>query len=390
MAALLAAIVFSWMAYNFYQPVILTKLGFIELAQSLGIIQGFLGAAIEPFAGSISDRSLRRIGSRLPGISVGITLAGLLFVATGLLLHSNIPLGLRWIIPVMMSFWIIATIIFRGPVISLLRQFAPTESLPAANSILTFVVGLVGAIGPIFSRAIEFLGAANTFLLGAVMLMGGAVLLWSADPQMTILSQRGFANDSNIDRDRNISGAHSSQPRILAAKDRHGEWLQIFGIGSIAGLLINILLRICPQKLHTTLPIVPAEYIAAGMLLVCAIAAIPLESKVRKWGLNRSMLVSLLSISIAIGVSLSASFYLLSIAFEMAISSGIGFVIGLLLLSIPIWIAIASGIAMGLLLVAQIPWCLSRLPANQAGLATGLYFGGVGAANAFLTLIIQL
>lgn len=83
LAALLAAIVFSWMAYSFYQPVILTKLGFVELAQNLGIIQGFLGAAIEPLAGSISDRSLRRIGSRLPGIAVGITLAGLLFVARG-------------------------------------------------------------------------------------------------------------------------------------------------------------------------------------------------------------------------------------------------------------------------------------------------------------------
>jgi hypothetical protein len=81
LAALLAAIVFSWMAYSFYQPVILTNLGFIELAQSLGIIQGFLGAAIEPLAGIMSDRSMHKIGSRLPGIAVGITLAGLLFVA---------------------------------------------------------------------------------------------------------------------------------------------------------------------------------------------------------------------------------------------------------------------------------------------------------------------
>ncbi len=367
LAALLAAIVFSWMAYSFYQPVILTKLGFIQLAQSLGIIQGFLGAAIEPLAGSISDRSLHRIGSRLPGIAVGITLAGLLFVATGLLLHSNIPLGLRWIIPMLMTFWVIATIIFRGPVISLLRQFAPTDSLPVANSILTFVVGLVGAIGPIFSRAIEFLGAANTFLLGAVMLMAGAILLWSADPQMTIDLDLDIArHSSGVDPDRWRSLSERESP--TSATSRSIEWLRIFGIGSIAGLLVNILLRICPQKLHPTLPIVPPEYIAAGMLLVCAIVAIPLEPKVRKWGLNRSMLVSLLSILIAILLSLIANFYLLSIA---------------------IWMTISSGIAMGLLLVAQIPWCLSRLPARQAGLSTGLYFGGVGAANAFLTLIVQ-
>lgn len=261
----------------------------------------------------------------------------------------------------MMTAWVMATIVFRGPVIALLRQFAPTESLPVANSILTFVVSLVGAIGPIFSRTIEFLGAANTFLLGAVMLMGGAVLLWSADPQMTI--------DPNAHRTQNIAGINSAQSRISATKNRQIEWLRIFGVGIIAGLLVNILLRICPQKLHLALSTVPPEYIAAGMLLVCAIVSTPLEPRIRKWGLNRSMLVSLCSISIAIGVSLFTNFNLLSIAIGMTI---------------------ASGIATGLLLVAQIPWCLSKLPASQAGLATGLYFGGVGAANAFLTLIIQL
>ena len=359
LAALLAAIVFSWMAYSFYQPVILTKLGFVELAQSLGIIQGFLGAAIEPLAGVMSDRLMHKIGSRLPGIAVGITLAGLLFVATGLLLHGNIPLELRWIIPVLMTFWVMATIVFRGPVVSLLRQFAPTESLPVANSILTFVVSLVGAIAPIFSRAIDFLGAANTFLFGSVMLMVGAILLWSADPQVTIYS--------DADLVRHISTVNSND-RGKSNRDRLTQWLQIFGVGSISGLLVNIMLRVSTQKIHATLAIISPEYIAAMILLVCAIVATPLEQRVRKWGLNRSMLMSLLFIIVAILLSF----------------------VSIPLVSIGLAIAIFSGIAMGLLLVAQIPWCLGRLPPHQAGLSTGLYFGGMGAANAFLTLIIQL
>ena len=359
LAALLAAIVFSWMAYSFYQPVILTKLGFVELAQSLGIIQGFLGAAIEPLAGVMSDRLMHRIGSRLPGIAVGITLAGLLFVATGLLLHSNIPLELRWIIPVLMTFWVMATIVFRGPVVSLLRQFAPTESLPVANSILTFVVSLVGAIAPIFSRAIDFLGAANTFLFGSVMLMVGAILLWSADPHVTIYS--------DAEQLRHISTINSHE-RGKSNRDRLTQWLQIFGVGSISGLLVNIMLRVSTQKIHATLAIISPEYIAAMILLVCAIVATPLEQRVRKWGLNRSMLMSLLFIIVAILLSF----------------------VSIPLVSIGLAIAIFCGIAMGLLLVAQIPWCLGRLPPHQAGLSTGLYFGGMGAANAFLTLIIQL
>jgi MFS family permease len=74
LAALLAAIIFSWMAYGFYQPRILEKLGFIGIASSLGVLQGLLGAVVEPCVGGISDRVMRRVGSRLPMIAAGVTL----------------------------------------------------------------------------------------------------------------------------------------------------------------------------------------------------------------------------------------------------------------------------------------------------------------------------
>jgi MFS family permease len=355
LAALLAAILFSWMAYGFYQPIILTKLGFIELAQSLGVIQGFLGAIIEPVVGMLSDKWMHRVGSRLPAIAVGITLAGLLFVAIGLLLHGNIPIELRWIIPVLMTFWVISMIIFRGPAIAMLRQFAPTAALPAANSMLTIVFGLVGALGPIFGRTIEFLGAANTFLFGAVMLMVGAILLWSADPYST------------IDLEINIPAATTHLPLSRRSfNDRRVQWLRIFSIGMGTGLLVNILLRVCPQKLDRNLFHIAPEYIAAGMLLICAFTSVPLEKRVKKWGLNRSMLISSISISIAISIGLSINSLVTSI---LTILFG--------------------GIAMGILFTTQIPWCLCQLSDRQTGLSTGLYLGGMGAATAFLGLIIQ-
>jgi MFS family permease len=358
-AALLSAIVFSWMAYGFYQPVILHKLGFHQLAESLGIVQGFLGAAIEPLAGAMSDRLLRRTGSRLPAIAFGVTLAGLLFVTIGLLLHGNLPPELRWIVPVLMTFWVISMIIFRGPVISLLRQFAPTESLPAANSILTLVFGLIGAIGPVFSRVIELLGAANTFLFGAVMLMSGAILLWSNFPQVMVKVEP------------NLVVANALTPAVAAVPDRSlhyqfSQWLENFGVGFGSGLVVNILLRVCPQRLHEHLFNIAPEDIAAGLLFISAIAAIPLERQVKKWGLNRSMIISSLAISISIIVGLSSN--------SPAIS-------------LPIFCL--GGVAMGILFVTQIPWCLGRLSYRQTGLSTGLYFGGMGAATAFLGLIIQ-
>ena len=44
LSAVLAAVTLSWMAYGFYQPKILQDLGFVEMAQGLGILQGFMGA----------------------------------------------------------------------------------------------------------------------------------------------------------------------------------------------------------------------------------------------------------------------------------------------------------------------------------------------------------
>jgi MFS family permease len=361
LSALVAAIVFSWMAYGYYQPVILINLGFAQMAASLGIVQGFLGAAIEPWIGATSDRLLDRMGSRLPVIAGGITLAGLLFVTLGLLLHSDLPAGVRWTIPVLMTFWVIAMIVIRGPAIALLRQFAPTEALPAANSILTLVFGLVGALNPIFGRLINFLGAGNTFLFGAVTLILGTVLMWSTHPG----SARKIAAPAPIFTPTTaeaeiIQWLQRKQKRSLSPHR-----LQIFGMGLVMGLFINILLRLSPQRLHETLTGIPAEYITVGILLISAITILPLQKQIEVWGLNKSMAIGLMAISIVIGTIAVFAHPVVSIL-----------AIGM------------AGTAMGLISIAQIPWCLAMLPPQQAGLATGLYFGGISGATALLSLIL--
>jgi MFS family permease len=345
LAALLAALVFGWMAYGFYQPLILTKLGFSQLAGSLGAIQGLLGATIEPLVGLLSDRQQQRIGSRLPAIAVGITSAGLLFIAIGLLLQGDLPVGVRWIIPVLMTVWVIATIVVRGPAVALLRQFAPTAALPAANSILSLTLGLVGSIEPIFRHVIGLVGASGTFFLGALMLTIGAIAMRSTQPRSSLKIS--------------LPPSAGVPPRRSIARK-----IQIFGVGMLAGALVNILLRISPQRLAEPLVGTLPEYLTAGMLFCSAIAAIPLQHRLKNWGLARSMVVSFGAIVLTIG----------SIA----------------LVSHPLFSILAvcmAGVAIGLLSIAQIPWCLGMLAPQQAGLATGLYFGGIGAATALLSLL---
>lgn len=345
-AALLAAILFSFMAYGLYQPKILTNLGFLELASWLGIAQGLMGAVIEPLVGGVSDYILRRLGSRLPMISVGVTLAGLIFVVIGLLLQGNLPTGLRWLAPVLMTVWVIAMIIFRGPVIALLIQFAPLAELPKAGAIIVLVMGLVGALGPVLSKLLQIIGASPTFILGAIALVIGASLLFSSTPQHTLILPE--------------ETIQSLGPIIHLGA--------IFIVGMSAGLEINLLLGIFPKVLHTQLAnSIETEFIASSILLIAALTAVPLEQLTMKFGTIKAMLVSLGAMVGLMGLTLLNHSSIL--------------VIGLI---------IAFGTAFGLVFITQIPFALGMVPAMHAGLGTGLYFGGMGAATALVSMLIKL
>ncbi|BAY80383.1 major facilitator superfamily MFS_1 (plasmid) [Nostoc linckia NIES-25] len=331
------------MAYGFYQPRILEKLGFAGIASSLGVLQGLLGAVVEPYFGRISDRVMRRVGSRLPMIAVGVTLAGIIFVVVSLLLGGELPNGLRWLIPVLMTIWVIAMIVFRGPAIALLMQFAPSAELPKATTILVLVFGLVGAVGPLLGNLIQHLGASLTFMLGSVVLIVGALLLWSAKPQYTLP----------------IEESYQLLPTFLRS-------VLIFGVGLGAGLEVNLVLRLFPVLLHKILPSIGAEYISSGILLVSGLSGLFLERFILRLGVNKAMKMSLSAIAIFMGLAL--------LTHQSILAMGL---------------VVAFGVAFGLLFTSQIPFALFMVPPAWAGLGTGLYFGGMGAATALISLLQQ-
>jgi MFS family permease len=338
LAALIGAIVFCWMAYGFYQPLILTRLGFGELAAVLGIFQGLLGAAIEPFVGLFADRYAHKLGQRLPFITIGITLAGLIFVVLSWLLAMDLPLGIRWIVPVLMTGWTLAMIAFRGPAVALLVQMAPTQVLPQANSILILVFSIVGALGPVFSNIIATMGAPLTFLLGAVILAIGRWLLAKEPPELILLA----------------SPNHS--PPYL-------EILRIYCVGIFCGVLVNLLLRWCPLQIAPELNGIEPNILTAIILAIAAIAVFPTKGWVQRWGIYRSMKISTGTI---MGLLILAPF---------VPTSGLG-----------VCYLLLAGLAFCLLSLAQIPWVLGRL--SQSGLATGLYFGGMGLATALVSVLL--
>ncbi|AFY31419.1 MFS transporter [Calothrix sp. PCC 7507] len=346
LATLLAAIIFSWMAYGLFQPKILQKLEFSELAGSLGIIQGLLSIVIEPVVGGLSDRIQHYLGNRLPLISVGVTLAGLIFVAVSLLVEQNLQGAVRWVVPVLMTAWVVAMIIFRGPAIALLMQFAPVTELPQANAILVFVFGLVGAIGPILDILLNKIGASMTFLLGAIALIMGAYILRSSTPNHSF-------NPSTINQD-----IPATTPPILL--------ILIFCVGFGAGLEVNLLMSIFPLELQTQLPSIKLEFITSGIFLVSAIASIPLGEWTAQLGANKAITLGLGTMTGLMGLALLNDNDILVVAFILAF-----------------------GISFSLVFVSMIPFALSKVPPNQAGLSTGLYFGGSAGATALVPILIK-
>ncbi len=344
-AALLAVILFSFMAYGLYQPIILKNLGFTGLAAWLGIAQGFLGAVLEPLVGGASDRILRHFGSRLPMISIGTTIAALIFVILGLIIEGNLPTGLRWLVPVMMTIWVMAMIIFRGPAIALLIQFAPLEKLPQAGGVIVLVMGLVGALGPVMNILLKTAGASITFILGAIALVLGATYLFSTTPRHTLI----------------LPPAERRSPGSIFLLGA------IFLTGLGAGLEINLLLSILPAMTASQWAgrIAP-EFITSAILLLSAIAAVPLARFTAKLGVVLAMGISLGAIALLMGLILVLPNSVFGSIFTLGIS-----------------------IALGGIFINQIPFCLSRVPPIHAGLGTGLYFGGMGAASAIASLLLK-
>jgi hypothetical protein len=350
LASMLAAIIFCWMAYEFYQPQILRNLGFLELATWLGVIQGILAAGVEPVVGGLSDRIMRVVGSRLPIIAVGVTLAGAIFVIVSGLLERNLPEEVRWLVPGLMTLWVIAMIVFRGPAIAILQQLAPTEALPQANALLVFVFALTGAFHPVINLLLKNVGAGATFILGALVLLIGATLLWASSPKRLSTSPQAF----------------SQVPASILSM------VLTFAIGMGAGIEVNLMMAVVPRVLSqgSTLNL-SSEYIASLILLIAAIATFPLGQLVSKLGDRSGMVLGLSAIATGIALTLLRQTFLgQNILFEM------------------LHILIA-GIAFGLVFVSMIPFALSMLSTGHEGLATGLYFGGGGLATALLNGFAQ-
>jgi len=177
LAALYASVVIGWIAYYNYQPKLLEQYNFTDLTLFLFISQGIIMTITPLIAGKLGDRFRQTAGQRLPIITAGISFAAMIFMAVAFTLIADPGETFRWIIPILVVFWLASMALFTSPAISTVELFAPSGKLPRAMAILAIVYGLIYAIEPIVIDLVDFLGAPLTFITGGVLVSVSGLIL---------------------------------------------------------------------------------------------------------------------------------------------------------------------------------------------------------------------
>ncbi|GAB4196762.1 MAG: hypothetical protein Fur006_44510 [Coleofasciculaceae cyanobacterium] len=343
LAAVQGAISLTWVIYRFYLDKLLLQFGFpAAFAATLLVTENLLAAFMEPLMGGLSDRAKRWVGTRLPFIIGGVILSSALFIAIpAIVIFGNPTSVIRWVLPILLIAWAMAMTVFRSPVISLLGQYATPPALPQAMSLLTLSGGLIGTFAPVTNKIILGWGPAVTFALGSFVLLGAtAVLRFVHPPETPALSLQNPDSSS-------LPIAHSLVLNLGL----------IFITGAGVAWGTSFLMQTLRQVMQGLFGNENINSVMLVLGLALAIAAVPAGAVAFKVSNGRAMLW------------------------------GIGLTVGLMLL-----IALIPNLAMAMAAVTAIvgtfslisngavPYALSAVPPQQAGLGTGMYFGGFSAA----------
>ena len=339
LALVQGAIALTWVIYNLYLVQLLESFGFPKaLATGLLIIENLLAMVMEPLMGSFSDRFQHQVGSRFPLITVGVVLAAGCFLAIPtVLVWGQGPL-LRWVLPLMLVAWALAMTVFRSPALSLLGRYAFRTQLPLAAGILALVGGLAGAMGPLASQFILDLGPMMAFSIGSGVLIIAAIALGLVGPN------------------RDVADAAPLPGGIGALP--WGRLLWVFGTGVGVTLGFRLIMGTFPMVLKAQVPDSNPATVMGTIFVTLALTAIPAGALAVRLGNRRAMMMGLGAMALVCAAVVAIH------------STAMGMVLAALF-----------GGAFSLVSNGTIPFALSIVPAEKAGLGTGIYFSGGALAS---------
>jgi Major Facilitator Superfamily len=343
LAGIQGAITLSWLIYNLYIPQLLVQIGFSrDLAIGLLIVENLLAIIIEPLMGGLSDDKKRWITGRFPFISLGAIASSALFILIPAIVTFSQPSEvIRWIFLFVVVGWSIAMAVFRSPAIALLGKYTGSANLPIAASLLTVTGGIINAFRPISNNFILNIGAVFAFAFASFVLLAAAFVLRFVDPPKQPMIEI---------------------PKILTTPEQLPQALFLllgtgFGIAWGSRLFMDVLSKLLKIELNVN--------DIGGMMfilsLALAFAALPAGVLASKIGNRKAMVWGNCAIAILI---------LLMLFF--------GAKLILIILSICTFSFILNG---------AIPFALSLVSTQHAGLAIGMYFAGSALAGALLVVV---
>lgn len=284
LAALYGAIVIGWIAYQNYQPKLLDEFHFNDFNLALMIAQGVILLVTPPLAGKLGDRYRLSLGNRIPVITAGISFASMIFMAVAFTLFTGPGEIFKWVLPVLIVFWLIAMSIFTSPALSTMELFMPVDKLPSAMAILTIVANLIYALEPVIVDIIDFIGAPLTFLSGGIIVLLSGFALKN--------SSYGFL--------KTTEGKEGKPIATFTLDTQRTNHTAIFFLGIIMGLTTTILFNVLPgifeQRFEAFFPGVNGKILLVGVLLLSALISLPVSNFVNKIGLSRSFWISVVLI----------------------------------------------------------------------------------------------
>ena len=349
LAALYASIVIGWIAYHNYQPKLLTKFNFTEFSLLLLIVQGIILSITPPIAGKLGDRFRFKEGHRLPIISTGISFAAMIFMAVAFMLLSNPNEVFKWILPILIIFWLIAMSIFTSPALSTLELFTPVEKLPRAMAVLTIVSNLVYSLEPIIIDLIDYLGAPITFMVGGVAVFASGYALRKNSLSLFSSNKLKPVTEFKIDTQK------SDYVFILIAG---------MSLGLITTILFNYYPELLSSKLSSITNGLDGKWVLVIMLVFSAAISLPISNSVNKYGVLKVFWVSTVVAMIAMGLMFSVNNAVIVLIF-----------------------AIIFTIAFTAQSVSSLPLAISRANYYEKVYCVGIFFSGVAIPDGIVEVI---
>ncbi|MGE5529074.1 MAG: MFS transporter [Patescibacteria group bacterium] len=340
------AISISWSVYNSYVPVFLKQ--FTNSAALIGFIMTLDNIAailVQPYFGSLSDRTWNRFGRRMPFLLIGVPLSAVLFAVIPL--HTSLAA-----LVLIVFFFNAAMTIYRAPTVALMPDLTPSPLRSKANGIINFMGG-IGTLLAFFVASILYdRGRAVPFVFTSMLMLAAAGVLF-----LGIKERRGESGEAAGER----TGILRAVLDLVRSEDKSA----LAMLGAIFFWFLGYAAIEAFFTLYGKLFLGIKESAAAFSLGFLSVAfllmALPSGFLATRWGRRRTIVLGIICMLIA----LAALHFSHGLALRVPALSELWLVRGIL---------IVAGLAWALININSYPMVVDMTVEARIGTYTGLYY----------------